>query len=221
MGRAKFGGHALPEAEACRLSGEAEQAASRTAKREAAPRLAAPPPPGVTGNPYGEFLPGILRAALGWEAQVVVPEFPLKKVENHQSTNVDLLLFRRSVADNPAEAWILCEVKSDSRSFRETQLDRYRQAVQQGMPVLLRQLEEIASRSSQGYKYREVQLRLAQLPADRPVELLYLAPQAMKQSLPDDVACISYEALLGLDVDTHSDAWRLFRAVLLPRLADN
>ena len=53
------------------------------------------------------------------------------------------------------------------------------------------------------------------------MEVLYLAPQAMKQSLPDGVSCISYEELLSLDVETHVDTWRLFRALLLPRMSGN
>src|SRR3954464_12722485 len=40
------------------------------------------------------LLPEVLRELKGWDVESVTPEFPLKKPDNNQSTNVDHLYFR-------------------------------------------------------------------------------------------------------------------------------
>ena len=58
------------------------------------------------------FLPEILAYGLGGVFQVVASEFPLKKLDNNQSTNADALL-HQSGPEDQAGTWWLFELKTD------------------------------------------------------------------------------------------------------------
>ena len=122
------------------------------------------------------FLPSIFRAVKGWNVDLVVPEFPLKKAPNNLSANADHLLFRHADGSGTTEAWLLFELKTDDGSFNEEQLNLYLSALNRGMPQLLAELELISTASGAFAKYAEMRSRCDCFPADRPVELVYLSP---------------------------------------------
>ena len=165
------------------------------------------------------FLPAILRQLRGWKVERVVPEFPLKKAENNQSTNADHLLFRHADSTGPAESWVLFELKTDSSSCNDGQLDTYLSALDAGMPKLLAELELIAAASNARAKYAELRTRLAGFPVDRPLELVYLAPCRINVR-HDRVLALTFQELAPLSLPEFPQVWDLFRSIVLPACRD-
>jgi hypothetical protein len=166
-----------------------------------------------------EFLPDILASLMGWEVEVVTPEFPLRKPDSNQSTNVDYLLFRRSVAGQANGAWVFFELKTDDLSIRQPQLDTYRTAVGRGMPELLKELGRIVGATNRATKYGELLRRLDGFPSDRPIEVVYLTPSGLPDhSGWDGLHSISFAQLRHVQVRKWPEVWALFVSVLLPAL---
>jgi len=166
------------------------------------------------------FLPDILTELKGWRTELIVPEFPLKKAANNQSTNADHLLFRHADGAGPAEAWVLFELKTDSDSCREEQLDAYLSAIESGMPKLISDLDTIATASNDRAKYAELRSRVARFPPDRPLHLVYLAPCRIQVQHPR-VFALTFQDLADLSLSKFPEVWDLFRSMMLPSLRDS
>ncbi|MEI7835312.1 MAG: hypothetical protein WCK05_02760 [Planctomycetota bacterium] len=165
------------------------------------------------------FLPGILKQLRGWQVELVVPEFPLKKPENNQSTNADHLLFRQANGPESQEAWILFELKTDSASVRDDQLGTYLSALDRGMPQLLADVETIAAASNARAKYAELRTRVAHLPEDRPVELVYLSPCHVDIPAGRGLA-LTFKELDNVSLPEFPAVWDLFRRIVLPNMGE-
>jgi len=165
------------------------------------------------------FLPGIFKQWRGWNVEFVVPEFPLKKLGNNQSTNADSLWFRHAEGTTITEAWIFFELKTDSASCNDEQLSIYRSAMDRGMPKVLDDLKSIASASSSRAKYQALQRRLEHLPADRPIELVYLSPSRIDCE-DHRVMPLSFRELEKMSVADYPLVWELFRSIVLPHLGE-
>lgn len=111
----------------------------------------------IVGPILGIFLPQVLGdllklpgAAAGFE--VIAPEFPLKREDNHQSTNVDWLTLHR-----PSGTVVLLELKTAVDSVDREQLDTYerirRRIERDGAGFLLDDLRVIHGASAQSAKY--------------------------------------------------------------------
>jgi hypothetical protein len=164
------------------------------------------------------FLPDVFNQVYGWDVEFIVPEFPLKKASNNQSTNADSLWFRRAKGAI-TEAWIFFELKTDSASCNDEQLDIYRAAMDRGMPRLLGDLEAIANASASTSKYRAVQKRLEHLPADRPLELVYLSPTRIACADPR-VRPLAFGDLAKINSRRYPEVWKLFQQIVLPSISD-
>ena len=157
------------------------------------------------------FLPEILSRHLGGEVCLVAPEMPIKKPDDNQSTNIDYLMFRR--ADRTIdERFIFFELKTDALSLSKTQLDIYQRARERGMPALLRDLQSIRKRTKAGAKYDALAVRLAQFPADRPIEIVVLAPIAVNHP---SVHSLTFRDLAAIELTGHAAEWRLFRDLVI------
>lgn len=118
--------------------------------------------------------------------ELVCMEFPLKKPENSQSTNIDFLLVNTTTL-----SIVFLEIKTDSRSIDRNQLEIYlklRDEVKEfGGGFLLRNLSEIAGRSARGNKYLFLQNMIA--PYKRTIidsselKIIYLVPKVLKSRL--------------------------------------
>jgi hypothetical protein len=162
------------------------------------------------------FLPDVLTALFGGTYQLVVPEFPLKKDDNHQCTNVDYLLFHTTRDGH--ERWVFLELKTAAGSIGEEQLAIYRRSVDRGMPALMRDLPLIRERTKARAEYDELALRLSALPHDRPIEIIYLAPVAMNGAeLGPGGRCVTFEQLQSVEIARHPEVWRMFRDSVLAR----
>jgi hypothetical protein len=165
------------------------------------------------------FLPGIFKAWRDWDVEMVVPEFPLKKAANNQSTNTDSLWFRHGNKSKTTDAWIFFELKTDSASCNDEQLSIYRSAMDKGMPQLLNDLAAITAASSSRPKYEALRQRLAHLPVDCPIELVYLSPGRIDCEDPR-VLPLTFLDLEKMSLATYPLAWDLFRSIVLPHIQE-
>jgi len=163
------------------------------------------------------FLPELLSKRFGGEVVVVVPEFPLKKADSNQSTNVDYLMFRKAPVPSE-ERWLFLELKTDSGSIRPEQLATYRAAMAKGMRRLVAEIQPIADASVARRKYAVLQSRLDGYPLDRPLELIVLAPR--REDVVDTDArthFLTFQDLADLHVEHFQEEWAsLCRLVFAP-----
>lgn len=164
------------------------------------------------------FLPDLLQAVYGWKIDIVAPEFPLKKPDNNQSTNLDYLLFRHGDTHITA-SWLFFELKTDTASIKDSQIGSYLAAVKKGMKQLFSDVETIAlSPSADKQKYGKLLDRFAGYPLDAPLEMIYLSPSDPK--IPDPaVHVLLFSQLKDVQLTRHSEAWDLFRSIVLPVLS--
>ncbi len=174
----------------------------------------------------GVFLPDIVSWALGegGSVQLVAQEFPLKKKESNQSTNVDYVLHSSAPGDRP---WVFLELKTDTSSANDAQARIYAERLDDTtMEELLTEVVAIQGVSKKSEKYAAL---LERFEPHRPivglVRVVYLTPKPQdassllpKSSPPELVekfghmlTCRSFPELLTVDLTTHPQAWALFR----------
>ena len=162
------------------------------------------------------FLADILGALFGGTYRLVVPEFPLKKDDNHLSTNVDYLLFHTT--PEAAENWIFLELKTAAGSIGQEQLDIYRRSVARGMPALMADLPLLRERTKARAEYDELARRVSAFPHDRPIEIIYLAPVAMNEAdLGPGGRSVTFDQLRTVEIARNAEVWRMFRDSVLAR----
>jgi hypothetical protein len=156
------------------------------------------------------FLPEILARHLGGDVVLVAPEFPIKKPDNNQSTNVDYVLFRRG-ADRGGDRWLFFELKTDLGSVRDTQLDAYQYARQRGMAALRGDLQAIRSSTKEKAKYDALIDRFVRFP-DAPIEIVVLAPGLVSHTAAHS---ITFRELLDMDLIGYATEWQTFRDLVI------
>lgn len=153
---------------------------------------------------FALYLPGIVEHTLGVKAVPrVIPEFPIKRAGNNQSTKVDYFV----LSEDRSRAFLV-EFKTEMESRNEAQDAYLVMARNRGLDALLRDIPIIAAASNQqakyvhllseleamglvrvpddliGYAFPKVERgiterirRVEALPTDARVEVLYLQPQ--------------------------------------------
>lgn len=165
---------------------------------------------------------------LSTDVVLISKEFPIKKIENNQSKNVDFLY-----ADN--EILYIVELKTTSKSYDEIQLKEYielgKKVKQEGdATFLLREYNEIMNKTVQKAKYRwqldnKVTCGITQvnnLENIKEVRILYIAPTLLLTKLNDKdsrVRCITLEELSQMVLteqfaDKYTrEAWDAFKKI--------
>ena len=160
-----------------------------------------------------EFLRGIY--------ELVCMEFPLKKPENMQSTNIDFLFVNQTTSST-----VFLEIKTDSDSLDRDQLEIYtklRDEVKEfGGGFLLRNLNEIANHSAKGNKYSFLQKMIEPhkktIVGSSDLQIIYLVPHDIKLRL---IAENRVDAVLAYtDLPAHIDCefkeeWSVIRESLV------
>lgn len=166
------------------------------------------------------FMPDVIRQEFGGShAQLVAPEFPLKKAVNAQSTNADGLF----ICTGERNAWVLAEIKTDPGSFSETQLRNYVLAREAGMRSLYDDVVAIHHRSTAKLGYWRL-LHLIREAAeevgfDAPIELFYLVPDGLKADHLDlllgcGVRVVTFGGLAATRPESEAAIWRLTQQLL-------
>ena len=166
------------------------------------------------------FLPRIFSELLSWNVSTVVPEFPIKSLDNNQTTNVDCLFFREeNLSSDISPAWIFFELKTDSASLSQGQLTTYLDAQKRGMKALRTELNEVYRATRHRRKYAELFHRIDQYPVDAPIEIVYLIPNQRRLPASEGIHLITFQELEKITVSDYSEAWNLFKETILPLFA--
>jgi hypothetical protein len=138
----------------------------------------------VVGPILGLFIAQAFSQLLRDEVEMVCPEFPLRKKDSNQSTNLDWLLYARN-----RDLFVLVELKTTDTTYREDQANIYREIVspieRDGIAHLVADVETIRSASRERGKYDNVlsRVRKPEYLQCKKAALVYLAP---KCSHPDE-----------------------------------
>ena len=180
------------------------------------------------------FLPGIVASALDERAtavSLVAQEFPLKKADCNQSTNVDYVLFSSTPSERP---WVFLELKTDTSSANKKQALTYAaRLVKTPMEELLKEVETIKGVSKKPEKYGALLERFSLRPAAGFARLVYLTPlredahsllpkgatPELVEEFSSILTCISFRELKSLDLATYPQAWALFRDKAISAIA--
>jgi hypothetical protein len=247
MGGQRYGGHDLPEVDALQRVAEAAGAptAPNVEPHELSPIVVdgGPSPERRSGFVYaalsrlvankdlpkyqferiidgflGMFLADIVEEVDGAQrVDLVGQEFPLKKPGSFQSTNMDYVLFRHD-EEGREGAWIMLELKTDPRSLRGVQDQIYADILDTAaMGPLLEDARAIAARSSQSAKYQALLARFERYPLDRPIEVMYLAPERHElQGYEGRFTSLTFADLEHVEVDDYAGEWGVFKELVLP-----
>lgn len=164
------------------------------------------------------FLPEFLSKKFGGEATFVVPEFPLKKIENNQSNNVDYLFYlKRPFA--AIDKWLLCELKTDDDSINLEQLQLYSRAKTKGMKLLLNDVMYIRNASVKKSKYDILIDRLKPFASDKPMEIVYFVLtdkdlSHLRTQYPD-IEFIGIEELKEFEPVKYGEVWKMFCEMIM------
>jgi hypothetical protein len=121
------------------------------------------------------FIEEYLCLHYGADVRYIAAEFPIKKTDNNQSTNVDYLLYRHGLEP----AWLFVELKTDHNSMRDNQLTAYDSFRNVRMRTLLAQIStNIMPGSRQKKKYHYLLDTIAKsqptVDVDAPIIAIYI-----------------------------------------------
>jgi len=181
----------------------------------------------------GVFLPAIveqLTPATG-PVRLVAQEFPLKKPDSNQSTNVDYVLFD---AGNDVMPWIFLELKTDSGSMKDSQALIYAQRLPTAtMSQLLDDVRGIMGVSKVPAKYAALLERFTGFEDhDGHARAVYLTPgeASLADLLPEGtdpritasfgqiLSCVTFSSLGHVHLDSYPEAWALFIGRVVPEV---
>lgn len=173
------------------------------------------------------FLPDILSQKFGKKYTMIAPEFPIRKgrIEpdgTNQSTNIDYLMFNET-----DKKFAFIELKTDSRSFKESQLgiyhklqeicDKTEDAFGQ---MLFNDLKEIHKASSQKGKYENFIKAIWKEDIYNSIdsmEIIYLVPAKNKLT---NLNVLSFKDLPSVISSEYAEEWGVIHKKLL-KLDDN
>ena len=157
--------------------------------------------------------------ALSGSIAMICPEFPLKKADNKQSTNIDWLMYNKE-----RQQLLFVELKTSDTSFDNGQNEIYRtkqDAVRsEGGSFLMEDLEQLMNASTEAGKYRYIlEKRLSlfktEITACRDARIIYLIPKSAEykvQGLADKV--FSFGMLSNSITGSFAEEWSVIRSHL-------
>lgn len=180
----------------------------------------------VIGPILGFFIDRVLSATLGQKIITLCPEFPIRKDNKNQSTNIDWLLYNKT-----RNELILLELKTCDTSFRPCQNDIYEyhqnKISSQSAGYLIKDIEKIKAKSQEYGKYDFVlkKLRIT-LPAYEQIfqscsaaQIIYLIPESSKiklaASFNDQTLILSFKDLSDNISHRFAEHWKTIRNRLI------
>jgi len=163
------------------------------------------------------FLTDYLSQYYNGEAVYILPEFPLKKDNNNQSTNVDYLFF--ITLKNGDKRWVMLELKTDIDSEDFNQLDLYCLYRNRGMKTIIENLKNIRNASTKKFKYDILLDRINKYPSDCPLDLIYISSfdSVLRNRYPD-VNFITFFDLINFVPVKNVEVWNLFRDIIIKNI---
>lgn len=163
----------------------------------------------------GIFIEEIINKSVPAKSIYNIAEFPLKKTGDFRSTNIDWLLI-----DEINKTLYCVELKTDSHSFRDKQLIKYKAikniVENEGAIFLFEELNSIAEKSNRSDKYNEVlnriKLNSIDFAAYRKFIIVYIVPD--DSPLNDtEIKRINFSQLPEV-VDKFKEEWQQLRNLL-------
>ncbi len=159
--------------------------------------------------------------ALHGNYELVCMEFPLKKPENAQSTNIDFLLINSTTS-----ALVFLEIKTDIHSFDRSQLENYlrlkEEVKEYGGGFLLQNLSVITTQSGRSEKYFFLQKLIEPFKKTMigafDLKVIYLVPKSAKPRLQAENGIDGVVSFADLPVEIESELaneWRVIRDSLV------
>jgi hypothetical protein len=130
------------------------------------------------------FLPEIIQWKFGSEYHVdfIIPELPIKKDGNYQSTNLDYF-----AACNSQNKGFLVELKTDPHSCRADQFNLYLKVQKNGFGKIIKDIRTIKdsphNRYRKKYEYLLSVLESGKVDLNIDLEIIYILPEAGIQRL--------------------------------------
>lgn len=107
---------------------------------------------------FSLYLKEVLEKHLGIELHdTIIPEFPIKKLENNGSKKVDYVAFSKDL-----DRVFMIELKTDENSIKESQIEYLVEAKNRGMKELLAGVRKIGDRKDIGKAVKQKYCRLIQ-----------------------------------------------------------
>jgi hypothetical protein len=163
------------------------------------------------------FLPDIIKWHFGpsFVTGPIIPELPLKKEGNFQSVNVDYFTICSA-----QKVGFLIELKTDARSIKAIQLERYLRVSEDGFKNILKGIRDITDSPNNKYraKYNQLLKILQKDPnaQDIKLEIIYLIPNSCKHKLDGlvkrssiKVHLITFDELRSLHPERFQKEWDL------------
>ncbi len=143
------------------------------------------------GPVLGFFMPDVMTDLLGKNVVMLSPEFPICKVDNKQSTNIDWLML-----DLDKPQLLLVELKTTDTTYRASQADVYedlqKRIANESGAFLLDDLKRIGESSQEWGKYQNVYMQMCKacnvsdendlkdvLRKCTSAQVIYIAPKVM------------------------------------------
>lgn len=166
----------------------------------------------------GIFINGIINKHLNAHTTVSLPEFPLKKSGNYQSTNIDWLLI-----DDSNKTLYFIELKTDVTSFRKNQCGLYNKVKdlveRESAAVLFSELNKIKGKSRRGDKYSALQKRIPvglDFTEFKSFKIVYLVPDRPHKLMDKEYDEIILFSDLREDINTpFPEEWIMLREFLI------
>ena len=150
---------------------------------------------------------------------MICPEFPLKKADNNQSTNIDWLMYNRE-----RQQLLFVELKTSDTSFDTGQNQIYRairDAVRSdGGSFLMEDLEQLKNASTEAGKYRYIlEKRLSlfktEITACHDARIIYLIPKSVEHKLQGRADKVfSFGMLSNSITGSFAEEWSVIRSHL-------
>ncbi|MFC1578247.1 type I restriction enzyme HsdR N-terminal domain-containing protein [Thermodesulfobacteriota bacterium] len=119
----------------------------------------------------GFFLPAVLKSH-DINVSKIIPEFPVKAHPEYAlSNNIDYMLF-----DSSKNCVTLVELKTDSVSVSEKQLEYYIETMNTPWGELKTHVKRVRQKSKQENKYKFLSNQMENIPDDVIMDAIYLAP---------------------------------------------
>lgn len=166
------------------------------------------------------FITDIINHFLKTNIKFYLPEFPLKKIKNNQSTNIDWLL-----VDEENTKLFFIEFKTTSDSFNIKQLEEYLEFIQrinEGSALFLyEELKQIQHKSKKKQKYSSILNKFDnennQFSNLKNADLIYFAPVKIKAKLHKypDIKIITFSDLPENLATAYPIEWKKIRKFLI------
>jgi hypothetical protein len=171
------------------------------------------------------FIEDVLTATLQYDSllsgdiKLIAPEFPFKKEDNRQSTNIDWLMYNTN-----RDQLLLVELKTSDTSIRGSQNSIYqsiKDAVRKkGGGFLIKDLELLRDASQESGKYKfvldnKVKPFKQEISSCRDAKIIYIVPRSIEhKTQPYADRVLNFNSLSKTISGSYSQEWRVIQGHL-------